>query len=229
MSVAGGKGTSNVAASKQSNANGQKGGKARVAYDDVLERIVSRELPCRTVIQERKLAESLGVSRIPMLEAVGRLEGEGWRVRLTDRLLSVKVVTRDEYLQVLPVRRLLETRAVVLATPRIQKDELKRLRADVKNLREHKNPTYDFHWRVDDDLHGAISKACGKAIMAGVIADLRRIAKLFEIQTIPRRIKPGCAEHLAILNAIIAGDSDKASTARRVHLDRVRAGVTDDL
>ena len=132
MSVAGGKGTSNVAASKQSNANGQKGGKARVAYDDVLERIVSRELPCRTVIQERKLAESLGVSRIPMREAVGRLEGEGWRVRLTDRLLSVKVVTRDEYLQVLPVRRLLETRAVVLATPRIQKDELKRLRADVK-------------------------------------------------------------------------------------------------
>ena len=218
-----------MASSKQSNLNGQKGGKSRVAYDYVLERIVSRELPSGTVIQERKLAESLGVSRTPMREALGRLEGEGWLVRLTDRLLSVKVVTLDEYLQALQVRRLLETRAVSMATPRIQKDNLKRLRTNVKKLRDHNNPTYGFHWQVDDDLHDAISKACGNAIMAGVIADLRRITKLFEIQTIPRRIKPGCAEHLAILNAMISGDASGASAAMRVHLDRVRAGVMDDL
>jgi len=164
-----------------------------------------------------------------MREALGRLEGEGWLVRLTDRLLSVKVVTLDEYLQALQVRRLLETRAVSMATPRIQKDNLKRLRTAVKKLRDHNNPTYGFHWQVDDDLHDAISKACGNAIMAGVIADLRRITKLFEIQTIPRRIKPGCAEHLAILNAMISGDASGASAAMRVHLDRVRAGVMDDL
>ena len=84
-----------MASSKQSNLNGQKGGKSRVAYDYVLERIVSRELPSGTVIQERKLAESLGVSRTPMREALGRLEGECWLVRLTDRLLSVNVVTLD--------------------------------------------------------------------------------------------------------------------------------------
>lgn len=218
-----------MATSKQPNANGQKSGKARVAYDYVLERIVSRELPGGTVIQERKLAGSLGVSRTPMREALGRLEGEGWLVRLTERLLSVKVVNMDEYLQALQVRRLLETRAVVLATSRMPKDELKRLRTDVKKLRDHKNPSYDLHWRIDDNLHGAISKACGNAIMAGVIADLRRITQLFEIQTIPRRIKPGCAEHLAILDAMIAGDAGKASSAMRVHLDRVRAGVMDDL
>ena len=130
-----------MASSKQSNLNGQKGGKSRVAYDYVLERIVSRELPSGTVIQERKLAESLGVSRTPMREALGRLEGEGWLVRLTDRLLSVKVVTLDEYLQALQVRRLLETRAVSMATPRIQKDNLKQLRTNVKKLRDHNNPT----------------------------------------------------------------------------------------
>ena len=39
--------------------------------------IVNRELPSGTVIQERKLAGSLGVSRTPMREALGRLEGEG--------------------------------------------------------------------------------------------------------------------------------------------------------
>ncbi len=214
---------------KQTRNKIHNGGLAGTAYDFVLEMIVNRELPSGTVIQERKLAGSLGVSRTPMREALGRLEGEGWLVRLTDRLLSVKVVTLDEYLQALQVRRLLETRAVAMATPRIEKQVLERLRADVRALSKHKNPTYDLHWKVDGDLHGTIAQSCGNAIMATVIADLRRLTQQFEIQTIPRRIKPGCAEHLAILDALIAGDATKASKAMRVHLDCVRAGVMDVL
>ncbi len=214
---------------KQTRNKNHNGGLAGTAYDFVLEMIVNRELPSGTVIPERKLAGSLGVSRTPMREALGRLEGEGWLVRLTDRLLSVKVVTLDEYLQALQVRRLLETRAVVMATPRIEKRELERLRAEVRALSNHKNPTYDMHWKVDGDLLGTIAQGCGNAIMAAVIADLRRLTPLFDIQTVPRRVKPGCAEHLAILDALIAGDAGKASKAMRVHLDRVRAGVMDVL
>lgn len=214
---------------KQTRNKNQNGGLVGAAYEFVLAMIVNRELPSGTVIQERKLAGSLGVSRTPMREALGRLEGEGWLVRLTDRLLSVKVVTLDEYLQALQVRRLLETRAVVMATPRIEKRVLERLRAEVKALNSHKNPTYDMHWKVDGNLHGTIAQSCGNAIMATVIADLRRLTQQFEIQTIPRRIKPGCAEHLAILDAMIAGNAGKASKAMRMHLDRVRAGVMDVL
>ena len=74
---------------------------AEVAYDSVFRMILSRELPGGTVIQERKLADALGISRTPTREALVRLEGEGWLVRLTERLLSVKVVTLEEYLQAL--------------------------------------------------------------------------------------------------------------------------------
>mgnify|MGYP000227008832 CR=1 FL=1 len=65
--------------------------------------------------------------------------------------------------------------------------------------------------------------------MASVIANLRLITQLFDIQTIPTRVKPGCAEHLAILDALIAGDPKMARKAMRIHLDRVRAGVMDYL
>ncbi len=207
----------------------QKGGLSKVAYEYVLQMIVNRELPSGSVIQERKLAESLGVSRTPMREALGRLEGEGWLVRLTDRLLSVKVVSLDDYLQALQVRRLLETKVVVMATPRIDRQRLKKIRADVQALSDDADPQYETHWRVDDNLHQTIAEACGNAIMASMIVDLRRLTQLFEMQTIPRRIKPGCAEHLAILDAMLAGDPGGASKAMRVHLDRVRAGVMDDL
>jgi DNA-binding GntR family transcriptional regulator len=214
---------------KKSENKKQKGGLSQVAYDFVLRMIVNRELPGGTVIQERKLADSLGVSRTPMREALGRLEGEGWLVRLTDRLLSVKIVTLDEYLQALQVRRLLESEAVFVATPRMNKCQLEKLRVDVEAFRDHPNPTSDMHWRVDGNLHDAIAEACGNTTMASVIANLRLITQLFDIQTIPTRVKPGCAEHLAILDALIAGDPKMARKAMRIHLDRVRAGVMDYL
>ena len=149
-------------------------------------------------------------------------------MRLTDRLLSVKAVTIGEYLQALQVRRLVETQAVALATSRNQIKEALRIRADVKKLRDPKNPTYDFHWPVNDSLRSAISTVCSNVIIAEVIAGLRWITKLFEVQTFHRRLKPGCAEHPAILGAIIAGDASKASIAMLTHLDRVDAGVMDD-
>ena len=212
-----------------SDGNGNHGSLADVAYNSVFRMILQRELASGTVIQERKLADSLGISRTPMREALKRLEGEGWLVRLTDRLSSVKVVTLDEYLQALQVRRLLEAAAIVAATPRMNKNRLEKLRADVRALIDHPNPTSDMHWKVDGELHGAIAEASGNAVMASVIANLRLITQLLEVQTVPRRIKPGGAEHLAILDALIAGDPKMARKAMRFHLDRVRAGVMDDL
>ena len=51
---------------KQTRNRNHKGGLAGVAYDFVLEMVVDRELPSSTVIQERKLADALDVSRTPM-------------------------------------------------------------------------------------------------------------------------------------------------------------------
>lgn len=200
-----------------------------IAYNSVMGMILSRELPGGTVIQERKLAESLGISRTPMREALGRLEGEGLLVRLTERLLSVRVVALDEYLQALHVRRLLESEAITLAAPKMKRGQVQKLRDEVVALANDPEPSTSTHWKIDDDLHNAIADACGNAVMARVIRDLRLVTQLFEIQTIPTRIRPGCEEHLAILDAIAAGDAAKARKAMKFHLDRVRAGVMDDL
>ena len=50
---------------------------AEAAYQTVLAKILAHELSGGSVIQERKLAEAMGISRTPMRDALGRLEGEG--------------------------------------------------------------------------------------------------------------------------------------------------------
>src|SRR5580658_8695093 len=92
---------------------------AEAAYQTVLAKILAHELPGGSVIQERKLAEAMGISRTPMRDALGRLEGEGLLVRLTDRLLAVRVITLQDYLHSLDVRAMIEPQAAAHASRKI--------------------------------------------------------------------------------------------------------------
>lgn len=208
--------------------NNVKKGLSQVAYDAVVGMIFSRELPGGAIIQERKLAEVLGISRTPMREALGRLEGEGLVVRLTERLLSVRVVSLEEYLKTLHVRLVLESEAIALATPRFSKATLHDLRERIQGVADDE-PSMPKHWAVDSAMHEAIADASGNPVLARIIRELRTITQLFEIQTIPTRAVPGYDDLLAVLDAIGTGDAAKARKAMKSHLDQARKGVVDEL
>ncbi|MFX9054287.1 FCD domain-containing protein, partial [Acinetobacter baumannii] len=59
-----------------------------------------------------------------MRDALNRLAGEGLLVRLTDRLLAVRVITLEDYLKSLDVRALIEPQAAGLATAHITDAEI---------------------------------------------------------------------------------------------------------
>src|ERR1700759_541466 len=101
---------------------------ANTAYRTVLNRILSHELPGGSIIQERKLADAMGISRTPMRDALGRLEGEGLLVRLTDRLLAVRVITLQDYLHTLDVRAMVEPQAAALAARHLRPEDAARPR-----------------------------------------------------------------------------------------------------
>jgi len=208
---------------------GKQGSLAEVAYNSVFKMILGRELAGGTVIQERKLADSLGISRTPMREALKRLEGEGWLVRLTDRLLSVKLVSLEEYLQALGARRMLEAGAIELAAKRMSDEKIEHLQSQIDQLKVHPDPSYDMHWDFDDSLHGGIADASGNLIVARLIRELRHITHLFETQTVPPRLLPGIAEHEAIIDALRKRDPVLARECILVHLEGVRDGVMDGL
>src|ERR1700729_3674112 len=110
---------------------------ANTAYRTVLNKILSHELPGGSVIQERKLAEAMGVSRSPMRDALGRLEGEGLLVRLTDRLLTVRVITLEDYLNSLDVRGMVEPQSAALAVRAMRPEDLAMLRHHLELLSSH--------------------------------------------------------------------------------------------
>lgn len=195
-----------------------------IAYESIISGIVTRRFAGGDILQEAKIAQSLGLSRTPVREALGRLEGEGLLTR-NGRTLMVRSVTVKDYLEALYVRRLIESEAVALACESIPLEELQSLRERVVGLTDPKSVSPEDHWKIDDDIHQTIANFSGNDLIARMIADLRLKTRLFNLKKVPNRFVPGRDEHLNIIDALIAHDKDAAREAMLLHLDNVKKGI----
>jgi len=207
-------------------ATGQHGHSAAGhAYDQLVEMLLSRRLEPGDVVQERRLAAELGVSRTPLREAMHRLEGGGMLARRSDGALVVPRLDVEETLEVLSVRRLLEVDAAGAAAGKVPTPVIEALRRRVQMLLASGEPTSPERLLLDLDLHRAIGQACGNRCLARMIADLRRRTQLFATRRTPERLEPICAEHLKILAALESADAEAARRAMAAHIDATRAGI----
>jgi DNA-binding GntR family transcriptional regulator len=195
---------------------------AEGAYRSVLKDILTCNLPGGSVIQERKLALALGVSRSPMRDALNRLEGEGLLVRLTERLLAVRVITLEDYLYSLDVRALIEPKAAALATPKVTAEEIASFDRMLSEIEAVGMPTQEQHWAFDDLLHDTLADRAGNPFLARTIREMRRYTKIFERQTVPQRSGRGVADHRKLIDALVERRADVVKQAMSEHIRNVR-------
>jgi DNA-binding GntR family transcriptional regulator len=200
-------------------------GRASQVYDDILDLIVSRELRAGDLVPERRLAERFGISRTPLREALHRLEGERILERRGANKLYVRETTVEDFMEALHLRRLLEGDAARRAAGRIPLDRLRDLRQRLQILLEGGDPSVPEHYQTDVDLHRLIVEAAGNKLLAEVVADLRRRTRMFSMKRLPERFEPICREHLAILEALEAGDPEGSAGAVAAHLDNVKQSI----
>jgi DNA-binding GntR family transcriptional regulator len=203
------------------------------AYEQVLDLIMSGGLKPGTLVQERRLADHLAMSRTPLRDALLMLEGEGLLVRQPGRGLQVKLLNLDDFSDNLAIRRLLEPEAARIAAGRIGAGALADLEARLRQLldaaRGGASPERAVVREIDDDLHRAIADAAGNPQMAAIIQGLRRQTLMFDLRSVPERLEATCGEHLAIVAALAEGKGDAAAAAMALHLDGVRRSIVGRL
>ncbi len=203
------------------------------AYEQVLDLVMSGSLKPGTLVQERRLAQHLDMSRTPLRDALLMLEGEGLLVRQPGRGLQVKQLNLDDFMDNLAIRRLLEPEATRIAAGRIEAgvlaDLTARLRQVLDAARSGSAPERAVVREVDDDLHRTIAEAAGNPQMAAIIQSLRRQTLMFDLRSVPERLESTCAEHLAIVAALEQGRGPDAAEAMAIHLDGVRHSIVGRL
>jgi DNA-binding GntR family transcriptional regulator len=195
------------------------------AYERLLDMILTGALAAGALLQEQALAHQLKISRTPVREALVRLEAEGLVRRHAGRALVVREVSVPEFMEILRVRKLLETEAIGQACGRIPSEKLKQLRRMFETLLTTKVPDAERQLKADDALHNTIIDACGNSVLAEMVRNLRRRTQFLNLRSLPDRFIPGCREHLAIVETLERQDENAAKDAITNHLENVRQAV----
>jgi DNA-binding GntR family transcriptional regulator len=203
----------------------RQGSRTTAVYETLLDNIIDGTIVGGTIVEESALVNLLGVSRTPLREALGRLQGEGFLVRQGRKLVVHRISERD-FIEILHLRRILESEAVALATPRISLDATAQLRAALRLLK-NSDASFERHWAVDDLLHRTIAEASGNSRLFSTIMDLRRKTKPISMKLMMERKYPALDfnEHMAILTAIEQADPEAARKAMVAHIDSARDNI----
>jgi len=201
------------------------------AYGRLLDLIMSGQLKPGTMLQERRLAEQLNMSRTPLRDALLMLEHDGLIARLGRSGAQIRHLDVESYIDTLAIRRLLEPEAARIAAGRIAPPLLEDLRQRFAALRAAAaaKPDRAQVRALDDDLHSAIADAAGNRQMAAMIRFLRRQTLIFDLRSMPERLEDTCREHLALVAALAEGRGTAAAEAMRIHLDGVRRSIVQRL
>lgn len=194
-------------------------------YRTLLELIESRRLAPGDMIEERRLAEELNVSRTPLRASISRLLGEGALQQLSNGSVVVRTIGIVELLEMVHVRIVLESDAASLAARRIPPAPLETLHTNLTELLSRGAISKDMHWTLDDEVHDLIATHCGNNTMAHMIREIRQRIRMCNVERMPERLAPAIREHIAITDALIRRDSEGAREAMIDHLVNVRQGM----
>ncbi len=197
-------------------------------YDLVKRRIVSNELPFGTKLSEDNLARQLGVSRTPIREALNRLAQEGLVTVSPGRGAFVATLSFDDMVQLLEIREALEGMAARLASSRITKSTLNKLRELLEvGAPERERNGYKGYLDADREFHDAITSACGNHHLSRLMRSLRDRIQMLRYRSVilPGRARKSFREHLQIIDALNRRDADLAEERIRTHIRNVQSDL----
>jgi DNA-binding GntR family transcriptional regulator len=198
--------------------------KSDYAYRTLREKILSGEFAPGAVLNQATLARTIGISTTPLREALRRLTSEGLVDLGAHRDAKVTELSGEEARDLFELRRSLDPLAVALAAER-------RTRADIQNIREAvrgveplpANPAY-VDLIAHRRFHVALYTASHNELLIQTLDSLwdkadryRRVGLQIDRDQAERDEKH--AEHLGLVDAIVAGDAETASAIMLRHID----------
>ena len=198
---------------------------------------------------ERELAQRLGISRVPIREAIrtlaalGIVEVRGRQGMFVssraidasfDELTAVLLRRHAAFDELFAVRRLLEPASAQWAAARATPGEVAELRAIVDAMEQAAHadpPDLETYLERDAALHLRVAEASGNGVLARILAAIQDLHRE-QIETTSRsrgRLNQAVSDHRRIIAAIAARDPIGAHDAMLDHLAATERAAQEEL
>jgi GntR family uxuAB operon transcriptional repressor len=189
---------------------------------------------------ERQLAQTYGVSRGTVREALGRLErenlvetrrGSGTYVVHADAVPAGNLFESARPLELIDARFALEPHICRLAVLHGRRRDFERLEELLEVMERSVRDPSTFA-EADSDFHARLAEATGNSLLSWIIAQVNLVRSREEWTRMRHlTLEPGIIEqyneqHRQIVNAILEREAEHAATLMKRHLETARLSLT---
>lgn len=187
---------------------------------------LTKGLPDR--VSENDLMRRYGVSRLALRRILTRISGEGWIERNEGRgwTFAALIDSVEAYRECYDLRQVIEVHG--LRSPEFRLD-----RAALAELRRRQEFVANGGWRnlnqmelfeTNSEFHEGLAELSGNRFLVATVQKLNHLRRLVEYRQILNtdQVIGQNAEHLAILDALDAGDANMAADLMSAHLGKAK-------
>lgn len=193
------------------------------SYELIKQNIINLLYKPGEYLEEKKLSNSLGVSRTPMREALSRLEEEGW-VKIYPRK-GIYVSKIDEVLinNVFEARINLEVSALKFSMNKLPKIKLELIKEKLNSISLDEAKSLD---EIDHELHNMISSFNEnyflKKISINIMEHTIRIKRFSLGKKWESRIQESTKEHIELIDLLLDKKIKEAESLLYSHLEKAQ-------
>jgi DNA-binding GntR family transcriptional regulator len=187
------------------------------AYESLRDQILGGALPPGTALVQANFAHDLGLSITPIREALRDLANEGLVTMSAHRGAVVSGLDVEDAREIHRIRLLLEPEATRLALPRVTDELLDRAAALIAQMHNESGAEWIAH---NFELHSLLVSPADSRRLLDILRVLQDAAQRYLSFALAHRHEAPAPEeeHLRILAAYRARDTEAAVTAVRDHI-----------
>jgi DNA-binding GntR family transcriptional regulator len=190
----------------------------QLVVDELRDRILSGNLAPGLQLRQEALAAELGVSRIPVREAINLLSAEGFIDVLPHYGATVSMISVNEVRELFELRLRLEPWLLALACDNWQKDDL----THAASLVEQMGTASDSQWgTLNWQFHEALYRPAARPSALAIVRSLHdKSERYFRLQVLNSPIRDQAHdEHLKILKACQRNDGPRVARLIEQHVE----------
>jgi DNA-binding GntR family transcriptional regulator len=195
-------------------------------YTQLKSMILDQNLKPGSKIYQEKLAEDLGISRTPLVNALKKLEQEHLITAIPRRGFYARHFSKEEMINIFELREVLEGLAARRAAIRISGNQIQKLRKFFRDFKSFdEDGIVEKYAKEDRRFHDFLIKIGGDDLFSSILETYSVITFSYLVGFRGGLVRPPqetIREHLSIIEAISKKDPEMAESAVRRHFKNSR-------